>query len=107
MIALALDVRPIDSSLWMEMVMHRIGRFDTVTLTQEQSIVHMPGVGSLLVDRVGAGIRFQAIVRDEAQAQRVQAAVTDEISAAVPESLGGRRLELEWSRPSAVPVPLR
>jgi hypothetical protein len=107
MIALALDVRPVESSFWLELVGHRFNRFDSVKLNETQFIVHMPRVGSILVDRTTSALRFQAMVRDERHALAVQSEIAQEIAAAVPESVGGGRLTLEWSRPSVVPVPLR
>ncbi len=107
MIALALDIRPVESSFWIDLVVHRLRRFDSVRLSDTQLIVHMPGVGSMLVDTVGSGLRLQAMTQDERHLAAVISAITVEISAAVPEMLGGQRLAMEWSRPSVVPIPLR
>ncbi len=107
MIAIALTIRPRESSIWLELVRHRLRRIDSVRLDETQSLVSMPGIGSILLDDRPGVIRLQAIARDERMATAIRAALGKEVAAAVPESVGGRRLILEWSAPSTVPVPLR
>ncbi len=110
MIALALEVRPtetMEASLWLDLIRHRLRHFDSLALECGQSLVLMPGIGSILVDDDGFVLRMQGVVRDERAAAHLRAALSNEIAAAVPESTAGRRVTLDWSIPAVVPVPLR
>lgn len=106
-IAIELTVRPRESSIWLELVRHRLRRIDSLRVDDTQSLVAIPAVGSVLLDDHPGSLRLQAIARDARHADRIRAALITEVSAAVPESVGGQRLLLEWTEPAVVPVPLR
>ncbi len=52
MIAITFMIRPLDSPLWLEFVRHRFRRFESVALENDQLLVWVPSVGSLLLAEV-------------------------------------------------------
>ncbi|MHC5795672.1 hypothetical protein ACVXZ4_05880 [Lacisediminihabitans sp. FW035] len=97
MIAITLMIRPLDSSLWLEFVRHRFRRFESVSLDDDQQLVWIPSVGSLLLTDSCDSLEIQVVVRSGTAASMLRARITAEVSAAVPESVCGDRLVLEWS----------
>jgi hypothetical protein len=108
MIAITLMIRPHDSSLWLELVRHRFRRFESVALENDELLVWVPSVGSLLLTESAGSLGLQAVVRSSEAASMLRARITSEVSAAVPGSLCGDHLSLEWSAhrvgPGSVPV---
>ena len=107
MIALSLTVRSAESALWLELVRHRLRRFDPVRVDATESIASIPGVGTILIDDRPARLILGAVAADQRAAQTIRTALLNEIAAAVPESTAHSRLTLEWSYPDIVPVRLR
>lgn len=97
MIAITLMIRPHDSSSWLEFVRHRFRRFESVSLANDQLLVWVPSVGSLLVTESAGSLEIQAVVKSGNAASMLRARITNEVAAAVPESICGERLSLEWS----------
>jgi hypothetical protein len=103
MIAITLLIRPRDSSLWLDFVRHRLRRFESVAIDDHESLLWIPHIGSLVVTDGADGIELQSVVRSGAAASILRARITAEISAAVPESLGGERLSLDWTEREQMP----
>ena len=107
MIVITLTIRPTDSMLWLTLVRHRLGRFDSVKLDANQSILWMPGVGSILLEDKPHELRLQAVAKNEAAAIAFRGGLNEEINAAVPESAGIGPLKVDWAYPGIVPIALR
>ncbi|MCU1422122.1 MAG: hypothetical protein JWN36_1773 [Microbacteriaceae bacterium] len=107
MIAVSLTVRSAESALWLDLVRHRLRRFDPVRVDATESIASIPGIGTILIDDRPARLVLGAVAADHRGAENIRAALLHEIAAAVPESTAHSRLTLEWSYPDIVPVRLR
>ena len=107
MIVITLTIRPTDSILWLTLVRHRLGRFDSVKLDANQSILWMPGVGSILLEDNPHELRLQAVAKNEAAAIAFRGGLNEEINAAVPESAGIGPLKVDWAYHGIVPIALR
>jgi hypothetical protein len=106
MIAITLIIRPHDSSHWLEFVRHRFRRFESVALTSDQLLVWVPSVGSLLLTESAHSLEIQAVVQSDPATRMLRARLAREVSAAVPESVCGERLSLEWSARHVDPGPV-
>jgi hypothetical protein len=107
MIALSLSIASVDSPLWVNVVRNRFDRFKKVPFSDTESIVIMPGVGAVLVTDTGRELTVHAVAPDQSTLDFIRDGIANEITAAVPETTRGHRLELEWDHPEHIPLPFR
>lgn len=96
MIALRLSIASVDSPLLVNVVRNKFDRFKKVPFSDTESIVIIPGVGAVLVTDTGRALTVHAVPSDESTLDFIQEGIANEITAAVPETTRGHRLELKW-----------
>jgi hypothetical protein len=106
-IALCLSIASVDSPLWVNVVRNRFDRFKKVPFSDTESIVMIPGVGAVLLTDTGREMTVHAVAPDESTLDFIREGIANEITAAVPETERGHRLELEWDYPKHIPLPFR
>jgi hypothetical protein len=107
MIALSLSIASVDSPLWVNVVRNRFDRFKKAPFSDTESIVVIPRVGAVLVTDTGRALTVHAVAPDESTLEFIREGIANEITAAVPETTRGHRLELEWDYPEHIPLPFR
>jgi hypothetical protein len=107
MIALSLSIASVDSPLWVNVVRNRFDRFKKVPFSDTESIVIIPGVGAVLLTDTGHELTVHAVAPDERTLDFIREGIANEITAAVPETARGHRLELKWDHPAYIPLPFR
>jgi len=107
MIALRLSIASVDSALWVNVVRNRFDRFSKVPFSDTESIVIIPRVGAILLTDTGSALTVHVVAPDETTLAFIRDAIAFEVSAAVPETSRGHRLELEWDYPQHIPLPFR
>jgi hypothetical protein len=107
MIALRLSIASVDSPLWVNVVRNRFDRFTNVRFSDIESIVLIPLVGAVLLTDTGGALTVHAVAPDESTLVFIREAITNEVTAAVPEAASGHRLQLEWGYPEHIPLPFR
>jgi hypothetical protein len=107
MIPITLTVRPAESRRWLDVIRRHFRRFEFTRLDNSESLMWMPQVGTVLVTDGLDEIRFQAVASGNTKTELIMTALSNEISAAVPEIVSGSRLRLQWNFPGHIPAALR
>ena len=105
--AFTVTLRSPESPFWLTVIGNHLRGLPNVRVGNDDHLVLMEKVGTVLVERGGDFLRISAVGDTERELAAARAALTVEIATAVPELAEGRRLSLEWGVPAAVPQALR
>jgi hypothetical protein len=64
MIALSLSIASVDSPLWVNVVRNKFDRFKNVPFSDTESIVIIPGIGTVLLTDTGHALTVHAVAPD-------------------------------------------
>ena len=107
MIALSLSIASVDSPLWVNVVRNKFDRFEKVPFSDTESTVIIPGIGAVFLTDTGQALTVHAVAPDHSTLDFIREGIANEITAAVPETTQGHRLDLEWNYPEHIPLPFR